>query len=84
MTPEAEDWLAFQVATTYGLDKATMSERLDWVKENITYHQPGLRLIQLAIFRSGKQQMSHGSFWLHVMSITIVSLLAIVSLLGSQ
>ena len=34
MTPEAEDWLAFQVATTYGLDKATMSERLAWVKEN--------------------------------------------------
>jgi len=36
MTPEAEDWLAFQVATTYGLDKATMQERLDWVKDNIT------------------------------------------------
>ena len=34
MTPEAEDWLAFQVATTYGLDKATMSDRLTWVKEN--------------------------------------------------
>ena len=34
MTPEAEDWLAFQVATTYGLDKATMSDRLNWVKEN--------------------------------------------------
>ena len=25
MTPEAEDWLAFQVATTYGLDKAPMA-----------------------------------------------------------
>jgi DNA-directed RNA polymerase len=36
MTPEAEDWLAFQVATTYGLDKATMVERLQWTKENIT------------------------------------------------
>jgi len=36
MTPEAEDWLAFQVATTYGLDKATMSERLAWVKDNVT------------------------------------------------
>jgi DNA-directed RNA polymerase len=34
MIPEAEDWLAFQVATTYGLDKATMSDRLKWVKEN--------------------------------------------------
>ena len=34
MTPEAEGWLAFQVATTYGLDKATMQDRLDWVKNN--------------------------------------------------
>ena len=34
MTPEAEDWLRFQVATTYGLDKATMKERLKWTKEN--------------------------------------------------
>ena len=34
MTPEAEDWLAFQVATTYGLDKAPMLERLEWVKKN--------------------------------------------------
>ena len=36
MTPEAEDWLAFQVATTYGLDKATMVQRLQRTKENIT------------------------------------------------
>ena len=28
-------WLAFQCATTYGLDKATMQERLDWVSRNI-------------------------------------------------
>ena len=28
------DWLAFQVATTYGLDKATMQERLAWTLEN--------------------------------------------------
>ena len=35
LVPEAEDWLAFQVATTYGLDKATIKERLDWVKENL-------------------------------------------------
>jgi DNA-directed RNA polymerase len=34
MTPEAEDWLAFSVATTYGLDKAPMAERLEWVKNN--------------------------------------------------
>ena len=36
MTHEAEQWLAFQVATTYGLDKATMSDRLTWVQDNIT------------------------------------------------
>jgi len=28
---EAEHWLAFQVATTFGLDKATMGERIEWV-----------------------------------------------------
>ena len=36
LTPDAEDWLAFQVATTYGLDKSTMQERLEWTKNNIT------------------------------------------------
>jgi hypothetical protein len=36
MTPEAEGWLAFQVATTYGLDKATLTDRLKWVEENQT------------------------------------------------
>ena len=34
MTPEAAEWLAFQVATAYGLDKAPMTERLAWVTEN--------------------------------------------------
>ena len=34
MTEEAEGWLAFQVATTYGLDKATMKERQEWVASN--------------------------------------------------
>ena len=34
VTPEAEDWLAFQVATTFGLDKAPMTERLEWAKNN--------------------------------------------------
>ena len=34
MTHEAEDWLAFQVATTYGLDKALMAERLAWTRDN--------------------------------------------------
>ena len=28
-------WLAFQCATTYGLDKSTMTERLEWTNENI-------------------------------------------------
>ena len=36
LTPDAEDWLAFQVATTYGLDKSTMQERIEWVKNNTT------------------------------------------------
>ena len=35
VTPEAEEWLAFQVATTFGLDKSTMDERQQWVKDNI-------------------------------------------------
>ena len=34
LTPESEEWLAFQVATTYGLDKAPMNERMEWVKDN--------------------------------------------------
>ena len=32
---DAIKWLAFQCATTYGLDKATMTERLSWTNENI-------------------------------------------------
>ena len=32
---DACKWLAFQVATTYGLDKATMDERLAWTDSNI-------------------------------------------------
>ena len=34
MTPDAEEWLAFQVATTYGLDKEPIHERMKWVAEN--------------------------------------------------
>jgi DNA-directed RNA polymerase len=34
MTGEAEGWLAFQVATTYGLDKKSMEERQEWVSNN--------------------------------------------------
>jgi len=35
MNKDAEEWLAFQCATTYGLDKSTMSERLEWTSQNI-------------------------------------------------
>ena len=35
LTTEAIEWLSFQCATTYGLDKATMAERLQWTKDNI-------------------------------------------------
>ena len=34
MTPEAEEWLAFQVATTYGLDKSPIQERLEWANHH--------------------------------------------------
>ena len=36
ITPEAEQWLAFQVATTYGKDKDTWDERQAWVIDNLT------------------------------------------------
>ena len=34
LTPDSESWIEFQVATTYGLDKATMPERLAWARNN--------------------------------------------------
>ena len=36
MNDEAEEWLAFQVATTYGLDKEPIDKRIEWVHNNIT------------------------------------------------
>lgn len=36
ITPDGEDWLAFQVATCYGLDKAPINERLEWTRANHT------------------------------------------------
>ena len=48
VTPEAEKWLAFQVATTYGLDKSPMEERQQWVKDNI----PLITLIAIDPYRS--------------------------------
>ncbi len=35
LTTKGTEWLAFQCATTYGLDKATWDERQDWVKDNL-------------------------------------------------
>ena len=35
ITDEGKKWLAFQVATTYGLDKATLDERLAWPIANL-------------------------------------------------
>ena len=34
VTDEAELWLSFQVATTYGLDKETLEDRHQWVSNN--------------------------------------------------
>ena len=48
VTPEAEKWLAFQCATTFGLDKSTMEERQQWVKDNI----PLITLIAVDPYRS--------------------------------
>ena len=36
MTDEAEHWLAFHVATCYGLDKAPLAERVAWAYDNFT------------------------------------------------
>ena len=35
VTHDSHKWLAFQVATTYGLDKHTWDERQQWVKDNL-------------------------------------------------
>ena len=34
LLPEHEDWLRFQVATTYGLDKKPMAERIQWAHDH--------------------------------------------------
>merc|ERR1712072_1027621 len=34
ITESGKKWLAFQVATTYGLDKETMADRLSWTAQN--------------------------------------------------
>ena len=35
LLPEHEDWLRFQVATTYGLDKKPMAERIQWAHDHV-------------------------------------------------
>jgi len=35
ITTKGMEWLSFQCATTYGLDKATWDERLEWTKKNL-------------------------------------------------
>ena len=35
LIPEAEQWLSFQVATTYGLDKSSLEERHQWVQDHL-------------------------------------------------
>ena len=32
INPQGMKWIKFQLATTYGLDKATMDERIDWIE----------------------------------------------------
>ena len=34
VTGKAEEWLAFQVGTTYGLDKEPIQDRIQWAREN--------------------------------------------------
>ncbi len=52
VTPESHKWLAFQVATTYGLDKHTWDERQQWVKDNI-----------VTITRVAKDPIDHLGDW---------------------
>ena len=35
ITAKGIEWLSFQCATTYGLDKATWEERLQWTRDNL-------------------------------------------------
>ena len=37
ITKKGMEWIKFQLATTYGLDKATMQERLDWIDNAENY-----------------------------------------------
>jgi DNA-directed RNA polymerase len=37
ITKKGMEWIKFQLATTYGLDKATMQERLEWIDKSENY-----------------------------------------------
>ena len=37
ITQKGMEWIKFQLATTYGLDKATMEERLEWIDKAENY-----------------------------------------------
>ena len=37
ITKKGMEWIKFQLATTYGLDKATMQERLEWIDKTENY-----------------------------------------------
>ena len=56
----AEEWLAFQVATTYGLDKAPINERLEWTRAN--HHLiASVAEDPIDTFLNGKQLMRNGN-----------------------
>ena len=61
LTSDAEDWLSFQVATTYGLDKATIKDRLEWTATT-THSSARLHKILLVVFLIGSQLRSLGYF----------------------
>ena len=69
MTPEAEEWLAFQVATTYGLDKAPMLNVR--VGKNNTHLISCVASDPISI-QSGKLLMNLGNFLRHVMNTITV------------
>ena len=74
ITEDGKKWLAFQVATTYGLDKATIEERLAWVsiEEN---KQIIIRVARDPINNIGdwEKLMNLGNFLLHVTNTILLS-----------
>ena len=56
ITPKGLEWIKFQLATTYGLDKATMQERLEWVS---------IPANQDLVFRIVKDPIKYIADWEH-------------------